>query len=342
MHPFAPTAGHRIQEERARTKDAALPTHVFSRRVRETLYRFALVRNSWGTTNIDAGPIELSRVSDLYAAYRAGITPAGAILPTEAEVLNYFRLVDALPTEAFEVTPDAVRALHRDYFRDVPLQNEAKPGQWKTRANVVSGPFGVLRTTPPADVEREVVALLSWLHGAGAGLPLLARTALFFHEFQRIHPFGDGNGRLGRLLTLIILSTSGLPNIRYCPIDDTINEDRAEYHAALRAADRRDADAWVSHFGHLVVEGYGRCHLLAARLQSLPAALPDGSQSLLEWCYIHKVEIFRVGDVRKFFAGASRATVTRRLQELDAFRFISGTGQGAGRKYRVKPLAEVE
>ncbi len=342
MVPFLPTPIHYNRQREASQLDARLSSLAFSQRVRETLYKFALIRNSWGTTNIDAGPIDLARVAELYDVHKVGVTRTGKILPTEVEVLNYFRLVDDLPVQPFPLSLEDVRLLHQHYFRDVRLQNDARAGQWKTVDNVVAGPYGILKTTPANRSKADVHALLDWVNGPGQELPVIVRSALFFHEFQRIHPFGDGNGRAGRLLTLLLLSIGGLPGVRNCPIDDAINDDREEYYANLNAADRGNLEQWVNYFASKVVDGYRRVHLLGQRLQLVPVSLDEGSQRLLERAYIHRAGEFKVVDVRGFYVNASRATISRRLKELDELGLIRGRGRGAGRVYAVASLDALE
>lgn len=342
MEPFEPRQVHRERQAEAERLDKLLPSDAFSERVRRTLYAYALIRNSWGSTNIDAGPVELERVAALYEAYRGGITPTGRILPTETEVLNYFALVDGLPTQRFDVSLDDLLALHRDYFRDVHLQNKAAAGQFKKAPNVVYGPFGVLETTPPDRVERDLQSLLDWLNGPSWAQPTIVRAAQFFLRFQKIHPFGDGNGRLGRLATLWVLGTGGLPGVRYCPIDDAINEDREPYYASLSAADHGNLWVWVDYFTARIADGYHRAHLLAQRLQRIPTGVPDESQRLLEWLYVHKVWTFRPADTKAIFLATPRKTVRRRLQELERLGYIRGSGAGEGRRYDVVSLHEIE
>lgn len=322
--------------------DRELPGTAFSDDVRRSLYTFALIRNSWGTTNIDAGPIALERVEDLYEAYRNGLTRTGKILPGEREVLNYFALVEDLPVENFAASTEDIRLLHHDYFRDVPLHNDAKPGQWKRVDNVVRSPWHTLKTTPKERVEAELNELLAWVNGRGQDEPVLTRAAVFFHEFQRIHPFGDGNGRAGRLAALLLLSIGGLQAVRYCPIDDAINEDREEYYRNLAAADVGKREAWVGYFGAQIRNGYQRAHLLARRLQRIPPSMDESSRRLLEWIYIHKVATFKAAQAREFYFGQSRATVHRRLAELAELGFVLPQGTGAGAKYVVRSLAELE
>ncbi|MGQ0535286.1 MAG: hypothetical protein ACT4PT_04360, partial [Methanobacteriota archaeon] len=117
---FRATAFQHETQAKIEALDQLLPSDAFTPEVRQSLYRYALLRNSWGTTNIDAGPIDLARVEELYEAYKRGVTGANKILPTEREVINYFRLVEDLPTGDFDVSPEDLRLLHQEYFRDVP------------------------------------------------------------------------------------------------------------------------------------------------------------------------------------------------------------------------------
>lgn len=341
MRDFTPSALHASRQADAQSLDRVLPSHAFSERVRSTLYKYALIRNSWGTTNIDAGPIDLERVAALYDAHATGTT-VGRILPSEVEVLNYFRLVDDVPREAFTIGLDDIRRLHRDYFRDVPLQNDAVPGQFKRVPNVVVGRWGTVHTTAPDAVERELHALLDWLGGPGSTLPTVVRASLFFHQFERIHPFADGNGRLGRLATLWVLGSGGLPGIRLCPIDDAINEDQEAYYEALSAADAGRIGFWVDYFTARVIDGYHRAHLIAQRLQRIPPGLPDESTRALEWLYVHKVWSFGVPDLRSLFLGVPERTFFRRLRELEEIGFIRRRGASRARTYDVVSLHEIE
>jgi Fic family protein len=337
---FVATPFHEETESRIERLDKLLPSDAFTTDVRRSLYRYALIRNSWGTTNIDAGPIELARVEALYEAYERGAAGATKILPTEREVINYFRLVEDLPTSDFDASAEDVRLLHQEYFREVPLQNEARPGRWKERDNVVATPWRTLETSPRERAEEDLESLLSWYNRTRGKLPLVARAAIFFHGFQRIHPFGDGNGRVGRLAALFLLSAGGLEGIRYAPVDDAINEDRQEYYLALARGDAGDLEYWVGYFGAQLHHGYQRAHLLAQRLQRIPPKVPASSRRLLEHAYVHRVDRFRLGDVRDVFLDDSRRPVIRRLAELEDLGFLRREGVGAGSRYVVVPLRE--
>lgn len=78
---------------------------------------------------------------------------------------------------------------------------------------------------------------------------LLIKVAISHYQFEAIHPFMDGNGRVGRLLIPIILFEQGLIPYPYFYISEYFEEHRGEYYEALRLVDRkRDWNSWIQFF----------------------------------------------------------------------------------------------
>lgn len=88
---------------------------------------------------------------------------------------------------------------------------------------------------PPSRVAHLIEDLLAWL-GASDWHPLII-SCVFHYEFEFIHPFADGNGRMGRLWQSLILS-QWRPVLAYLPVDAVIREQQDDYYAALSAADQ--------------------------------------------------------------------------------------------------------
>lgn len=94
----------------------------------------------------------------------------------------------------------------------------------------------LLHMAPPASrVASLIQDLLRWL-GASDWHPLIA-SCVFHYEFEFIHPFADGNGRMGRLWQTLILS-QWRPVLAYLPVETVIRDQQEAYYAALAAADQ--------------------------------------------------------------------------------------------------------
>lgn len=121
--------------------------------------------------------------------------------------------------------------------------------------NVLLGGEEQLVYTPPKqkEVPGLVNELLLWLREANKEHPII-RAGLFHYQFETIHPFTDGNGRVGRLLTLLHLYQSGWA-FRHCLVlEDYYNRDRKKYYLSLQTGDnyqaRKGADLtkWLEYF----------------------------------------------------------------------------------------------
>lgn len=317
-----------------RTQD--LTPELFAPSILNLLYEYALTRNAWGTTNIDAAPIDQDRVSDLRDAYLRGAEHHARIQPTEREVVHYFELLADLPRSRFALSLDDIRLIHAEYFRDVPLDNRGDPGRWKRRRNVITGPGNhVTPTTSPEDVPKHLENLVTWwnaLHDPGP-----EHVGLFFHTFQRIHPFDDGNGRTGRVLCLQLLASIGHEHIRYCPIDDTLNRERGEYLIALSEADVGRTARWLSLFLSAIDDGYRRALLLARRLQQVPSDVAPEAFDALAWAYIHGRRAFAPADVAHLWSDVTDRTRRRHMARLVDLGILQAEGDTRGRTYRLRP-----
>jgi len=110
-----------------------------------------------------------------------------------------------------------------------------RPGSFRRGAAGIMGAEAVVHIAPPADrVPFLFESLLTWL--VEASVHPLVRGCVFHYEFEFIHPFVDGNGRLGRLWQTLILSRWN-PVCAVLPVEHVIRDRQAAYYAALRQAD---------------------------------------------------------------------------------------------------------
>ncbi len=118
-------------------------------------------------------------------------------------------------------------------------------GRWRESAVAIYNGGELMHMPPPASqVPRLMDELLEWLR-QNTYHPLLA-SCLFHYEFEFIHPFTDGNGRMGRLWQTLIL-TQWRPELAYLPVETLIKDRQSDYYLALRQSDAAaDAAPFVS------------------------------------------------------------------------------------------------
>jgi Fic family protein len=118
---------------------------------------------------------------------------------------------------------------------------------------------------PPSQVQRLMADLLAWLKQST--VHSLVASCVFHYEFEFIHPFSDGNGRMGRLWQTLILS-KWKPALAYLPVETVIRNQQSEYYAALSAADQAsDATSFVEFM----------LQALLAAMQEVVLATPNNS-----------------------------------------------------------------
>lgn len=169
------------------------------------------------------------------------------------EVGNYIAALDrgiALLDE-LPICVRMIRELHVTLMTGVRGQNAA-PGEFRTIQNWIGRPGSTLATAsyvppPPGEVAPCLAAWENFVHQSE--LPPLVTIALAHYQFEAIHPFLDGNGRVGRLLiTLFLIEQKVLPTpLLY--LSAFFEASRADYYASLRGvSERGDWEDWIEYF----------------------------------------------------------------------------------------------
>jgi len=199
-------------------------------------------RGAHASTAIEGNPLTLEEVRAL---------EGGAALPVHTErsrreVLNYFaglRWVEKRARQKRPVTHEDVFRLHSLLAEGVMDQGEA--GRYRTIA-VRVGPH---RPPAPDLVSGLMRELLDWWNGPSAEWPPVLTSAILHYQFEDIHPFADGNGRVGRMLALWELYRRGFDTHHIFSIDEFYWEDRSRYYAGLAAVPKAGGDltAWLEY-----------------------------------------------------------------------------------------------
>ncbi len=150
---------------------------------------------------------------------------------------------------------------------------EKQPGEFRRSQNWIGGtrPGNALFVPPPpGEVEPCMAALERFIHAGDDGLPALIRAAATHVQFETIHPFLDGNGRVGRLLIALMLFDAGVLREPLLYLSVYFKRHRAEYYRLLDVV-RQDGDweAWLDFFLDGVTETAGSAVDTAHRLLAL-------------------------------------------------------------------------
>lgn len=250
----------------------------------------------------------------------------------EQEVIGYAEAMD-LVFQAYSdlrLTENHIRQLHQVLLKH-SAKDERHRGNYKTLPNhvVAKDATGqeigvVFQTTSPFDTPREMEALVRWIDKTEfeEALHPLITTAIFIVTFLAIHPFQDGNGRLSRILTTLLLLRAGYAYVPYASLESVVEENKDLYYKALRRTqitlknDQPDWEPWLGFFLRCLKKQKDR---LQKRLdeerqetESLKA-LPSLSLEVLRQLERH--ERLTIAELVQH-TGANQNTLKLRLREL--------------------------
>ena len=199
------------------------------------------IRNAHSSTAIEGNPLTLEQVR---AIEEGREVPATGVRPRR-EVANYFSGLRFIEKNArlSVITQSEVLKLHRIMAGQVMDQGEA--GKYRT-IRVRVGNY----IAPPPDRVRPLMSdLLAWWNKTAPALSPILSSAIVHHQFETIHPFADGNGRAGRMLSLWELYRRGFDNHHIFSIDEFYWENRPRYYSALEKVRQDDGDltSWLEY-----------------------------------------------------------------------------------------------
>ena len=199
----------------------------------------------------------------------------------------------------------------------------------------------MFETATPFDTPRLMTELVAWLDEATEAKRLhpLLIIAVFVVVFLAIHPFQDGNGRLSRILTTLLLLQAGYSYVPYSSLESVIEHSKESYYLGLRQTQgtiRTEApnwQPWLTFFLRALQEQMQRLAKKVEREKLVVAALPEMAAQIIDHARNHGR--VTMGDMIRI-TGSSRNTLKehfRRLVELGHLK-MHGTGKG-GRALRM-------
>ncbi|HMS71976.1 MAG TPA: Fic family protein [Baekduia sp.] len=232
------------------------------------LIRPYLLREALSSTRIEGTQASLFDVLEVEAT---GETPNADV----EEVLNYIEALEwgLSEMDSLPLGVRMIRELHTRLLAGV-RGRDRMPGEFRTSQNWVGGHGSTIETArfvpPPPD---ELPALLAdwerYAH-ADADIPVLVQNALLHYQFETLHPFLDGNGRLGRLLLVFYLVARGRLTAPLLYVSSYLERDRERYYEALQSVRQEgNATPWIELFLEAVQSQAEDAVLRAQRLVAL-------------------------------------------------------------------------
>lgn len=266
----------------------------------------------------------------------------------EQEVAGYADVMETVFSSwsVLSLTENHIKQLHRDLLR-YTNKDERHRGMYKTLDNHVEAfdtqgkSLGVVfETASPFDTPRLMTELVEWTQTTLTQQTLhpLLVIAIFVVVFLAIHPFQDGNGRLSRVLTTLLLLRSGYAYVPYASLESIIERSKEGYYLALRRTqqtlqnDPPDWQPWVTYFLRSLLQQKGHLTDKMERERIIARNLPALSQQILDLAR-DRGEL-RMADLIAL-TGAPRGTLKDHLAALVKNSHLAKHGQGKGTRYRL-------
>jgi Fic family protein len=304
--------------------------------VLNTLKEVAIIQSAESSNRIEGIFVEEKRLKSLL---NNKVNPQNR---SEAEVIGYKNVlarIHAAP-ESFVITPEAIMKIHQDMFSRTDLP----AGKWKNRDNTIEErlPDGrwITRFVPVSAREtsyymNELCNLFNnvWEENRIDRLLLIYAFVL---DFLCIHPFTDGNGRVSRLLTVLLLYRSGYNVSGYISVERLIEDSKESYYNVLNRA----SDKWHEG-GHSILSWwqFNFDILIAAyrEFENRVGIVRSSRGAKTTWvkeAVAQFPEVFGVGELAHVCTGVSRPMIRAVLEALRAEGKLEVLGTGRGAKWK--------
>jgi Fic family protein len=303
------------------------------------LRRVATIESIGSSTRIEGSKLSDREVELLLS----NLQIKSFITRDEQEVAGYAELMELVFSSWQEITftENHIKQLHQNLLHHSE-KDAWHRGNYKTTSNSVvafnenGAQIGVVfQTATPFDTPRLMTENVTWVQEertTGHLHPLLI-IALWVVIFLEIHPFQDGNGRLSRVLTTLLLLQAGYTYVPYSSLESVIEQNKEAYYLGLRQTQgtiRTDApnwQPWLVFFLRSLAEQVKRLEKKVEREKLVLASLPELSLQIVEFAREHGR--ITIGEAIKL-TGASRNTLKQHFRALVECRHLNRHGSGRG------------
>jgi len=310
-----------------------------------SLKRIATIESVGSSTRIEGAKLTDEQVEKLLSK----LEQKSFTTRDEQEVAGYADAMDMVFENyaSIGLSENHIKQLHGVLLR-YSSKDEEHRGEYKSITNHVEAfdaggkSLGVVfQTATPFETPLMMKELVEWYNAQAneeVQHPLLI-VAVFVVVFLAIHPFKDGNGRLSRILTTLLLLRAGYSYVPYSSMETVIEANKENYYLALRRTqqtvhtDEQNWEPWVVFFLKTMVKQKDNLAAKVKEERYLREALPALSRSILDMANT-RGEI----TVREIEAAtsANRNTIKAHLKKLAEQDYLVAIGKGRGARYTVK------
>jgi Fic family protein len=259
---------------------------------------------------------------------------------SEQEIAGYRKALDLIHQshENIPLSENVILQFHSTLYR----YTDVKAGFWKKMDNLIidRNPDGTqsIRFKPVSAqdtayfINRLIFQYNDYLQKES--FDPLVLIPLFIFDFLCIHPFKDGNGRIGRLLTLLLLYQSGYKVGKYISLERIIEETKSSYYDALSFSSQgwhkgeHDIFPWIEYFYGMLISAYKEFEMRFGIFKG------KGSKTEQVKAQIERFVIpFSISDLEKSCPNITRDMIRRILHQLRDAQKIKSTGIGRGAKW---------
>lgn len=298
--------------------------------VLETLRHAAMIQSTESSNRIEGITVQPGRIMPLVDK------KAKPRDRSEQEVAGYRDVLASIHAggSSIRLSTTLIKEWHQAMYR----YTDKKGGRWKQQDNAIMEvrPDGrqVVRFKPASalvvpEYMKRLIEFFDRMLAAGKADPLLL-IASFILDFECIHPFMDGNGRIGRLLTLLLLYRIGYEVGRYISLERIVEGSKETYYESLLKSSRgwhesrHDLRPWWEYFLGMLTAAYKEFESRVGTIASAKGA----KRQMVENIISRLPQRFRFGDLQRACPGVSYPTLKRALTQLKGKKKLRCLGKG--------------
>jgi Fic family protein len=302
----------------------------------KTLKEVAIIQSTRASNSIEGIRINDRRLQDIMDEK---VQPQNR---PEEEIAGYRDVLFTIHSsyDSIPVTSSVIRQLHRDLYKFSPFHG----GSLKNGDNIIqeTSPSGEkrVRFRPVSAFETsnamdELCSLFNDPEHQNEVDPLIM-TCVFVFDFLCIHPFDDGNGRMARLLTLLLLYKSGYEVGRFISIEKIIEESKESYYETLEKSSQHWHEGqhnlfpWLEYMLGVIIAAYKE---FESRVDIIDNSSGNKGERVIE-AIAHFVSDFTKSDIRKACPDVGDSTINRALEKLKKEGRIERISAGRDAQWR--------